>query len=61
MHYFDDYNGFSDSLDDVPLGLNYVYAAIRQLISSISAITDIVPAVYTFSALICYRINGIWT
>ena len=41
-------------------GLNYVYAAIHQLLYSSSSIVEIVPAVYTIASLVCYCINGIY-
>ena len=57
--YFDNYNSFSTSPSVGHFGTNYVYAAMRQLISSISAITDTLPDVCTVAALVCYCINGI--
>ena len=40
-------------------GPNYVYAAARQLIDSISAVTCIVLTVCTVAALVRYCINGL--
>ena len=57
---FFDYNGFSISPSIGPFDPNYVYAAMRQLISSISYITYIVPGFCTVPDLLCYWINGIY-
>ena len=51
---FFDYNGFSISPSIGPFDPNYVYAAMRQLISSISYITYIVPGFCTVPDLLCY-------
>ena len=57
MHKFDDYNGFSTSLDSIPFGPNYVYTATRRLISIISAVTDIIKTVFNVNTLVRYCIN----
>ena len=53
MHKFDDYNGFSTSLDSIPFGPDYVYTATRRLISIISDVTDIIKTVCNVTTLVC--------
>ena len=59
-HEFDNYDSFWTSPAFGPFDPNYVYAAMRQLISSISYITYIVPGFCTVPDLLCYWINGIY-
>ena len=57
MREIDNQNGFSNSLAVGPFGPNYFYAATHQLITIISAVTSIVPTVFTIAVLVRYFIN----
>ena len=58
-HEFDDYNGFSNSRAMGRFGTNYVYVAAREIISIISAVTAIVPTVFSVTDFVHYYSHGL--